>query len=206
MEEIKGLMETLNATVNTNSAMLNASLKSLQDSIDLRLAAIETKMNNNFVTLTDANAKLKVHIDDSISRIDGEIMTVHNKEDVTEKKFQDLETEYNALTDRFTALERSNYSTQQHSRKYNLEIDGLPLDVTKENLRGAAVSLFNAINVRTTEDDIEVIHRLPANKTSGAKATIVRFHSREVVDDILEKKKHLNPISIGGGKSAPVPK
>ena len=193
-EAMASLQQIIVQTIDGNSKMINESIKSLEDKMETKLAAIEKKVDNNFLLLTDANSKLKEFVEKQVERIDGEMVEIVNKNNDTSKIVSNFESKFKNLHERYTELERSTYSGQQHSRKYNLEIDGFPVEIVDDDLKDAAVSLFNAINAHVIHDDIEVIHRLPANKFSGAKATIVRFHSRAIVDEILENKKKLKSL------------
>ena len=92
-------------------------------------------------------------------------------------------------------LKKSLYSSQQHSRKWNIEIDGIPASVgdDRNKLEAAALNIFRAIDVQCMPIDIEAIHRLPS-KTSS-KATIIRFNNRKTVDDVFVKKKKLKNLT-----------
>ena len=68
-------------------------------------------------------------------------------------------------------------------QKYNVEIQGFPLEVNDgEDLKNSGLCL-QQMNVGCQPNDIEVIHRLPA-AFRGSKTTIVRFPSRTTVDKI----------------------
>ena len=63
MEELKNLITTFMQTVQTNMTVLNDSILNLKESIESKMSAIELKVDQNFVQLTDANVKLKEYVD-----------------------------------------------------------------------------------------------------------------------------------------------
>ena len=87
-------------------------------------------------------------------------------------------------------VEKSLYNSQQHSRKWNVEIDGIPANVGDDRvkLEVAALEIFKAIGVQCQSNDIEAIHRLPLK--TATKVTIVRFNNRKTVDDVFAKKRN----------------
>ena len=50
-------------------------------------------------------------------------------------------------------MERATYGGLQHSRKYNIEVDGFPAAVEDDALRPAATALLKVIQVDMDEDD-----------------------------------------------------
>ncbi len=98
---------------------------------------------------------------------------------------------------RFKELETATYRGQQHSRGWNVEIDGIPRNIGDEpaQLQEATLKILHAINVRCTDDDIDTIHRLPSRNDDDDKITIVRFKSRKMVRLIHDNKKILKDIN-----------
>ena len=95
---------------------------------------------------------------------------------------------------KIVGLEKSLHGGLQHSRKSNIEIDGIPTNIGDERkqLEEAAIKILNAINVPCLPEDIEAIHRLPAK--SGIKPTIIRFGSRRIAEDAFANKNKLKSL------------
>ena len=190
-EVLTSLIQGITTTIQTNANMMMESFKNLEDKLEVRMHNLEVKVDKNLVHVTDINNELKTKLDTSVARVDSELFDLKNEnqklKDVLNSKIEELD----AFKLVFVQLERSTYGGLQHSRKYNLEVDGFPVGC--RDLRGAAVSLFNAMDVECDEDDIEVIHRLKSKAVN--KPTIVRFHSRKVVDDIISNKAKLKRMN-----------
>ena len=63
-------------------------------------------------------------------------------------------------------LDKSVHKGLQHGRKSNIEIDGIPTNVSDDpkQLEIATLKILQAINVVCEPKDIEAIHRLPIKK------------------------------------------
>jgi len=61
--------------------------------------------------------------------------------------------------------------TNQYGRRNNMEIAGIPNDITDINLESKVVDIFKQINITINKNDIEACHRLPPpkNKPRGNK-------------------------------------
>ena len=102
------------------------------------------------------------------------------------------------LETRIISNERASNIAAQHSRKVNLEIDGIPDTVNQENLKKTVIGIFSLAGVDNQhENDIEVIHRLNAKKIP--KPVIFKAR-RDFLDRVLKMKKDiqkLNPEMTG---------
>ena len=95
----------------------------------------------------------------------------------------------NQQSDRLVELERQLYYSQQHSRKSNIEVAGIPNTVEDDDLENTVCNFINSVvEDQIVPEDIEACHRLPSKKTS--QSTIVRFVNRKVCDRI-HQHKHL---------------
>ena len=67
------------------------------------MAAIESKVNTNFLLLTDSNSKLEAHVSSNISRIDSDIMEIVNNNTERSKREDELESEIERLQEKIVS-------------------------------------------------------------------------------------------------------
>ena len=85
-------------------------------------------------------------------------------------------------------LEKASNKQDQYTRRNNLEILGIPVDVKDEQLEQKVIDIFSHLNINISKPDIEGCHQL------GKSNAIVRFVSRKVWKDALEKKFEVNRL------------
>ena len=85
------------------------------------------------------------------------------------------------LEKRITTLEKFQAKTEQYSRRYNVEISGIPNDVLDNDLEEKVIEIGKDSDIVITSSDIEGCHRLPLgrNSTSENKLVIVKFVNRK---------------------------
>ena len=83
-------------------------------------------------------------------------------------------------------LEKEHYERQQHSRKNNVEILGLPHIFTGDHLTVKNVELCNDVGSMVEVTDIEACHRLFQKESNNQlpKRTIARFVNRQFAEDL----------------------
>ena len=103
---------------------------------------------------------------------------------------------------------------EQCDRRQNLELQGIP-QFGKEDITQITLDLAKKINVDLEEEDISIVHRLPAKQRrsedqSGSKTTkrhptvIVRFVSRQKRNEMYEnrfKAKEIEDFPVEGMKN-----
>jgi hypothetical protein len=91
-------------------------------------------------------------------------------------------------------MEYACHRSQQNSRKFNVEFDGIPTEVgdEPEKLEEAVLKLLGKMDVPCESQDIDAIHRLPSK--TGIKGTIVRLQRRKLRDEILKNKMKLKDL------------
>lgn len=95
-------------------------------------------------------------------------------------------------------LEEGMEELQQYSRRNNLEIHGIPEQVS-ENVNKIVMDVAKALDVELKDCDIDAAHRLPSRKTDMPRPVIVRFVNRWKRDMLIgakKKKKHLTTEDI----------
>ena len=99
--------------------------------------------------------------------------------------------------DRFYDLDVDVAQGQQHSRKENLEISGIPNFVKDSDLEGVAIKLLNCLitdkNNPITPSEIQACHRLHGKNN---KPTIIRFICRKRARDIKDNRKSSFKINV----------
>ena len=85
-------------------------------------------------------------------------------------------------------MEKASNKQDQYTRKNNLEIHGIPVDVKDEQLEQKVIDIFSHLNISISKPDIQDCHQL------GKSNTIVRFANCKVCKDALEKKSEVNRL------------
>ena len=63
----------------------------------------------------------------------------------------------------FTEDEVSHNNLEQYTRKKDIEIQGIPSEISDEKLKEKVVEVFGAINIAITKSVVEDCHRLDKN-------------------------------------------
>ena len=85
-------------------------------------------------------------------------------------------------------MEKASNKQDQYTRSNDLGIYGIPLNVKDEQLEQKVIDIFSHLNINVSKPDIDGCHQL------GKSNTIVRFVSRKVCKDALEKKFEVNRL------------
>lgn len=108
---------------------------------------------------------------------------------------EDLVSENKRLSDRVAALSSEVSDLQQHTRKGNILISGLPM-TPRENVYVVLQRTANLLNIRYDRYDISAAHRLPVRKEDTRPPSIVVcFVSRNVKEDWIEARKARKTLS-----------
>ena len=184
-----------------NIKQIQDSIENLNETVTLRIDALENKIFADIKLLVDKNTALTLLVETNKKRFDSELdeLRESNKmyeesDENTKIKLNKSELEVSYLTKKIVNLEKSVHSGLQHSRKWNVEIDGIPAIIGDDpiHLENATLKILNAIGVNCVANDIEAIHRLPSK--AAIKPTIVRFKSRKTVDLIFKNKGKLKDL------------
>ena len=191
-ENLSRRIEEVNTNISADVKKLET--KHVNDHQDIKV--LIEKISNDVTTVTESTAEevaaLKQKLRENDNRMDEQDRMIRAAND--QLAAANKRNNYQAM--RLKELEKATYRGLQHGRGWNVEIDGVPRNVGDEpaQLQVAALKIFNAINVRCSEHDIDTIHRLPARNEDHEKTTIVRFKSRKMVRLIHENKKILKDI------------
>ena len=94
---------------------------------------------------------------DDIEKINGKIHEMDCKEAEIYTKLNEAYSLVNTLSDKIHYLEKSSFNNEQHTRKWNIEIDGIPVNIgdDRNQLEKAVLEILRAINVNCVPTDIE---------------------------------------------------
>ena len=214
-EEIKALLSNLSVTMQKNHSDLSMKIDSLQtttDNLNLRINEVSKSISADIKNLEDRTFteihNLQSHQETLHKQIDAnkestdeslgilKSLILIQRQDI-DRKSEELNEAVRLLktqSDRLTELEKSCHGGSQHNRGWNVEFDGIPVNVGDDphQLEKSVIEICNKINVPITEYHIDTVHRLPSQRSP--KTTIVRFHSRKVVREIHDNKRKLKDI------------
>ncbi len=216
-------IEDLTVLMNNIGTNLDRKIDGIQESTNaLRTHIEEVKTNilrdiQNLETQhVNDNQDRKVQIENLSNRVDDNHVTTDAKIVALEEKIKAHETRMDrqdvnfrssqitlqiaqntivTQTNKIQHLERSSHAGLQHNREWNVEIDGIPINVgdNPAQLQEATLKILRAINIVCHDSDIDTIHRLPSR--NDIKPTIVRFHSRKLVRLIHGNKTILKDLA-----------
>ena len=187
MEGLTNAIAELNKNLTQKIDSHHADLGNRIGDVTVQIQTLEKKFDDDIQALKVANATVSKRIDTLVQNTHDRIEEVRLE---TGKRLDDLENDEqykNAVATidiqrkKIVSLEKSCHRGLQHGRSYNVEIDGLPVNIgdDPDQLEEAALKLFSAINVEIEDYEIDTIHRL--NSKKSPKPTIVRFVSRKTV-------------------------
>ncbi len=204
-DDLKLIMEGLGRKIDTITATterLESRIEEVSTTISADLHALDTRLTKHVDDLrrniASQSRTINGHNEVHTREINALKERVKKQEDLLEEKDSELHKSNDRmdyLQKKVVDLEMSNHSGLQHTRGWNLEIDGIPVNIGDEplQLENAAIKLFHAINVAITPDDIDTIHRLPSK--FEPKPVIVRLKSRKHVRLIHENKSKLKDLA-----------
>ena len=105
-----------------------------------------------------------------------------------------LQSELNELGRRVQALEYEHDALEQYTRKFNVEIHGVP-EYEGENLQDIVMKIGLKMSVDVTTQDIDIVHRL-FRKSQVIKPIIVRFPSYKKRREFYKGRFYLKETNI----------
>ena len=105
-----------------------------------------------------------------------------------------LQSELNELGRRVQALEYKHNALEQYTRKFNVEIHGVP-EYEGENLQDIVMKIGLKMSVDVTTQDIDIVHRL-FRKSQAIKPIIVRFTLYKKRREFYKGRFHLKETNI----------
>ncbi|XP_075530517.1 uncharacterized protein LOC142563783 [Dermacentor variabilis] len=117
---------------------------------------------------------------------------------------QRCKRENEQLSKELKEAKREIVELKQYSRNMNLEVKGLPL-VANEDLRRSVGQIATCIGTSVTDNDIDVVHRVPS-KDKNKPNVIIKFSTRSARDRVLSAARtaKLSTGTLGFEESNPV--
>ena len=114
------------------------------------------------------------------------IMSIKNTiNDALREENLKLQNKVKKLEEQLLGIDQKNNHLDQYSRRNNLEIQGIPANITDDELEGKVINIFSCLGIEVKRSDIEDCHRLGY---ANPKNTIVRFANRKFIYQALDKK------------------
>ena len=105
-----------------------------------------------------------------------------------------LQSELNELGRRAQALEYEQDALEQYTRKFNVEIHGVP-EYEGENLQDIVMKIGLKMSVDVTTQDIDIVHQL-FRKSQAIKPIIVRFTLYKKRREFYKGRFHLKETNL----------
>lgn len=157
------------------------------------LHAILLEVPRNTSKLLSDNAVLRNEVEVLKKSLQFQSTTVEEiqKENAELKsQVKELNMTQELIMKRAEDLEDRNDNLEMYTRKYNLELHGIPED-DEEDLEDIVIKLGESVGVEIEEDDIDIVHRMKVRFKSGPRPIIVRFMSHKIKSKMYKAKKKL---------------
>ena len=102
-----------------------------------------------------------------------------------------LQNKVKKLEEQLLEIDQKNNHLDQYSRRNNLEIQGIPANITDDKLEGKVIDIFSCLGIEVKGSDIEDCHRLGY---ANPKNKIIRFVNRKFCYQALDKKMDLHKL------------
>lgn len=159
--------------------------------------------------LNNVNKPLLIEYITSLSSKDNMLKEISKKLDVLNDKFsvqevvvnkvleenKKLKSRNNDLERRLADVEYDINKTESYIRRNNIEIQGIPNDISNDSLEQTIISVAQKVGVDIEPSNIEACHRLK-RKTQGSKPVIVRFTNRRICEKLHRVKKNLKDTNF----------
>ena len=98
------------------------------------------------------------------------------------------------LEELIISLEKNQAKSEQYSRCKNIELSGIPNDISEDNLEKVVIDISHDSGLEIEPKDIEGCHRLPVSRYSrdSNKRVIVKFFNRKPPETLLRRKKSIS--------------
>ena len=154
--------------VDTVEEVKSQILDTLKSEVDKRIDLLKSKIIDNLIKDNKRLSKKVILLDEEIEHIHSRVYDI----------------------------EVSLLDQQQRSRRNNLEISGIPNEISDENLEKDILIILNYEFKEDpiTSTEIDAIHRLHSRGIT--KPVIIRFTGRKHRDDVFERGKDLNKCDL----------
>ena len=160
----------------------SCSFEKLKDSITAKFSDINALLDE-----IEKNIKKSVteEVNESIISIKNTIIDALKEENLK------LQNKVKKLEEQLLEIDQKNNHLDQYSRRNNLEIQGIPANITDDKLEGKVIDIFSCLGIEVKGSDIEDCHRFGS---TNPKNTIVRFVNPKFCYQALDKKMDLHKL------------
>ena len=160
----------------------NSLLADLKNEIQAKFGNINNKLSE---IKKNIKSNITEQVNGSIISIKESIINAFKEEDkLLKSKVLNLEHKLSQSEARINSLD-------QYNQRNNLEIQGIPSNVSDNALEDKVIDIFHLLNINVSKNDIADCHML--GKTD-LKNTIVRFVNRKFCYEALESKLNLRKV------------
>ena len=135
--------------------------------------------------LKKTNKSVTEEVNESIMSIKNTIIDALKEENLK------LQNKVKKLEEQLLEIDQKNNHLDQYSRRNNLEIQGIPANITDDKLEGKVIDIFSCLGIEVKGSDIEDCHRFGS---TNPKNTIVRFVNPKFCYQALDKKMDLHKL------------
>ena len=198
VEDISKRLKVMENYDKSKEDAMSTTLKQFQEKIDSNAS----QKNEILVKIEESSQVISTKVDKTAEDIKIDILNIREviikKQNVELMKQRDelskLRANVKTLQTRLLLGERSHNQSNQHSRKVNFEIAGIPETVSNKELKSKIVEIIKKAGVtNVSASDLEVAHRLPSRKTP---APVIIKAKRDFIDTVFEQKKNFQNIVV----------
>ena len=132
---------------------------------------------------------------DRMEKMEKTVVDLANENKLLKDQIKKIKSEMYEVDDELIKLGKEMFSMQQFSRRWNIEIENIPDEITQNELSNTVQTLLNNIEVNVNDGSFETIHRLQKPRDSKQPASvIVRFKNRNDAYYSLKNKKKVKDI------------
>ena len=136
--------------------------------------------------------KLKKTKKSVTEEVNESIMSIKNTIiDVLKEENQKIQNKVKKLEEQLLEIDQKSNHLDQYSRRINIEIQGIPANVTDDELEGKVIDIFSYLGIEVKGSDKKDCHRLGY---ANAKNTIIRFVNRKFCYQAVDKKMKLHKL------------
>ena len=196
VKSVKENVDKLEVSINTALEDLNKRLDVIENALSQRSPGVsleEGKLNDILLSIENKGNEISQANKVLVGDLKSDILEIRNVviENLLEEN-RKLRSKVALMDARLVENERTMYSMDQHSRKVNVEIEGIPQSVEQDKLKETVVDIFRNAGVDPVSvNDIEVVHRL--NNKKRPQTTIMKA-KRDFLETVFAKKKNLKNV------------
>ena len=172
---------------NTNSLIndfkaLKRNYNELRGALEFSQAKIDDLSTRNSILQTKMEAMEKTNfaLRENVSNMEAKLQESLMKNVLLEEKIHEVNSKHDYL--------------EQHTRKYNLEIDGIP-EVHGEDLEDVVIKLARSIDADVGPEDIDIVHRFKKGK-GQPNPIIVRFNNYYSKKEMYYGRRKLRKVNV----------